>query len=88
MAKQVMLAVAGAGKTYSICNGLNPENKNLIIAYTHENIHNINKELIEKFGKVPELTNVMTYHSFLYRYYHFSRSQQIPIIIHTENIDL
>lgn len=63
-----MLAVAGAGKTYSICNGLNPENKNLIIAYTHENIHNINKELIEKFGKVPELTNVMTYHSFLYRY--------------------
>lgn len=68
MAKQVILAVAGAGKTYTICNSLNPENKNLILAFTHENIHNINEELIKKFGKVPELTNVMTYDAFLYRY--------------------
>ena len=68
MVKQVMLAVAGAGKTYNICNSLNQERKNLILAFTHENIHNINKELIKKFGKVPELTNVMTYDAFLYRY--------------------
>lgn len=68
MAKQVMLAVAGAGKTYTICNSLNPENKNLILAFTHENIHNINKELVNCFGKIPELTNVMTYDAFLYRY--------------------
>lgn len=68
MAKQVMLAVAGAGKTYTICNELNPDKKNLILAFTHENIYNINKELIKKFGKIPELTNVMTYDSFLYRY--------------------
>jgi superfamily I DNA/RNA helicase len=68
MAKQVMLAVAGAGKTYTICNGLNPKNKNLILAFTHENIHNINKELNKCFGKIPELTNVMTYDAFLYRY--------------------
>ena len=68
MAKQVILAVAGAGKTYTICNSVNPENKNLILAFTHENIHNINSELIKQFGKVPELTNVMTYDAFLYRY--------------------
>lgn len=68
MAKQIMLAVAGAGKTYTICNNLDPKNKNLILAFTHENIHNINNELIKRFGKIPELTNVMTYDSFLYRY--------------------
>lgn len=68
MAKQVMLAVTGAGKTYTICNSLNPDKKNLILAFTHENIHNINKELIDNFGKIPELTNVMTYDAFLYRY--------------------
>lgn len=68
MAKQVILAVAGAGKTYTICSSVNPENKNLILAFTHENIHNINSELIKRFGKVPELTNVMTYDAFLYRY--------------------
>lgn len=63
-----MLAVAGAGKTYTICNSLKLENKNLILAFTHENIYNINKELIKCFGKIPELTNVMTYDAFLYRY--------------------
>lgn len=68
MAKCVMLAVAGAGKTYTICNNLDADKKNLILAFTHENIYNINKELIKKFGHVPELTNVMTYDSFLYRY--------------------
>ncbi len=68
MAKQVILAVAGAGKTYTICNSVDPEKKNLILAYTHENIHNINTELINRFGKVPELTNIMTYDAFLYRY--------------------
>ena len=68
MAKQVILAVAGAGKTYTICSNVNPENKNLILAFTHENIYNINSELIKRFGKVPELTNVMTYDAFLYRY--------------------
>ena len=47
MAKQVMLAVAGAGKTYTICNNLNPDKKNLILAFTHENIYNINKELVK-----------------------------------------
>ena len=68
MAKQVMLAVAGAGKTYYICDFLQLEKKNLILAYTHENIKNIQKELIMKYGYVPELTNVMTFDSFIYRF--------------------
>ena len=68
MAKQVILAVAGAGKTYHICTSINPNKKNLIIAYTHTNINNIINELRKKFGRVPELTTIMTFDSFVYRY--------------------
>lgn len=68
MDKRVMLAVAGAGKTYYICHIINPEKKNLILAFTNENIHNIKKELCDAHGCVPELTTVMTFDSFIYRY--------------------
>ena len=63
-----MLAVAGAGKTYYICHTINPVKKNLILAYTNENIHNIKKELFDAYGCVPALTIVMTFDSFVYRY--------------------
>ena len=43
MGKKVMLAVAGAGKTYHICHAIDKEKRNLILAYTHENIDNIEK---------------------------------------------
>lgn len=63
-----MLAVAGAGKTRYICYSIQPDKKNLILAYTHENIRNIKRELIKAHGTVPELTNVMTFDSFVYRF--------------------
>lgn len=68
MAKKVILAVAGAGKTYHICHAIDPAKKNLILAYTHENIHNIQKELCDAHGCVPELTTVMTFHAFVYHH--------------------
>lgn len=68
MAKQVILAVAGAGKTYYICHCINKNKKNLILAYTHRNVNNIKKELIDSFGEIPELTTIMTFDSFVYRY--------------------
>ena len=68
MDKQVMLAVAGAGKTYHICHTINPKNKNLILAYTKENIHNIKMELKNAWGEIPEGTSVMTFDSFVYRF--------------------
>ena len=68
MAKRVMLAVAGAGKTYMLCHAIDPAKKNLILAYTHENIRNICNELVQRFGCVPALTNVLTFDSFVYRY--------------------
>lgn len=63
-----MLAVAGAGKTHYICHSIQPDKKNLILAYTRENIRNIKRELIAAHGFVPELTNVMTFDSFIYRF--------------------
>lgn len=66
MAKKVILAVAGAGKTYHICHEIDPTKRNLILAFTHENIHNIQKELCNAHGCVPELTTVSTFDSFVY----------------------
>lgn len=67
MDKRIILAVAGAGKTYHICHTIDPNKRNLILAYTNENIHNIQKELCDAHGNVPELTTVMTFDSFVYR---------------------
>lgn len=69
MDKRIMLAVAGSGKTYYICHEVDPKKRNLILAFTHENIHNIKKELIDAWGRIPELTTVMTFDSFVYRYF-------------------
>ena len=68
MDKRVILAVAGAGKTYTICNEIDENKKNLMIAYTNENIRNIKKELVKRFGYIPKLTSIMTFDSFVYRY--------------------
>ena len=68
MAKRVILAVAGAGKTYHICHKIDPNKRNLILAFTHENIHNIQKELCSAHGCIPEHTIVTTFDSFVYHH--------------------
>ncbi len=68
MDKRIILAVAGAGKTYYICNKLNATEKNLIIAFTHENIKNIKKELKKAHGEIPKSTIIMTFDSFVYQH--------------------
>lgn len=68
MDKRVVLAVAGSGKTYHICNNIDKEKRNIIIAYTNQNIKNILFELKKKFGYVPQKTLVMTFHSFIYKF--------------------
>lgn len=67
MDKRVILAVAGAGKTYHICHTINSTSANLILAYTNENIHNIERELCDAYGNVPASTTVMTFDSFVYQ---------------------
>ena len=68
MDRKVILAVAGSGKTYRICHDINPDKKNLLLAFTHENIANINRELLSLPCGMPRLTEVMTFDSFVYRY--------------------
>ena len=75
MDKKVILAVAGAGKTYHICESLNPKKKNLILAFTHENIHNILTELVKKyaqFKKIVALSNLIQ------RIYHNDIRNMLP----------
>lgn len=66
MAKRVILAVAGAGKTYFLCHKIDPNKRNLILAFTHENINNVQHELYKAYGRLPELTTVTTFDSFVY----------------------
>lgn len=68
MDKRVILAVAGSGKTYTLCNEIDINKRNLIIAYTNQNIKNIYNTLIKKFSCIPNNTIVMTFHSFIYKY--------------------
>lgn len=67
MAKQVILAVAGAGKTYHICHEIQADKRNLIVAFTHANIKNIQNELLKAYGEIPESTRIMTFDGFVYR---------------------
>ena len=66
MVKRVILAVAGAGKTYHICHAVDQGKRNLILAFTRENVANIQRELIDAFGTIPELTTISTFDSFVY----------------------
>lgn len=68
MDKRVMLAVAGAGKTFTLCKSIDINEKNLILAYTNENVHNITNELIKAHGQIPEKTTVMTFDRFIYNF--------------------
>ena len=63
MAKKVILAVAGAGKTYHICHNFDENKRNLILAFTHENINNINRELFDAHGRIPKNTTISTFDS-------------------------
>lgn len=69
MKSKIILAVAGAGKTFQICNNIDIEKRNLILSYTNENISNLTKELTRKYGCVPQNTIVMTFDKFLLRYF-------------------
>ena len=68
MDKRIILAVAGAGKTYTLCNCLNSNERNMILAFTNRNIYNIQRELIKQYGTIPNYTKVMTFHSFIYQF--------------------
>lgn len=69
MDKRIILAVAGSGKTYKLGHDIDETKRNIVLAYTNQNIKNIRKEIIDKYGKIPKNTLVLTFDSFLYRYF-------------------
>ncbi len=68
MDKQLILSVAGSGKTKYLIDKLNLNSWFLIITYTNNNFFNIKLRVIEKFGFLPENIRIFTYFSFLYSF--------------------
>lgn len=67
MDKIVYLSVAGSGKTYDLCHRINEQKRNIIIAFTNQNIENIRREIFDRLGYIPDNTEILTFHSFIYR---------------------
>jgi DNA helicase II / ATP-dependent DNA helicase PcrA len=66
MGKELMLAVAGSGKTSTIIDRLSLERRALVITYTDNNYEHLLRCVIRKFGYVPSSITVLTYFGFLY----------------------
>lgn len=68
MGKQLILAVAGSGKTTKILNSISPEKRSLVITYTNENVRSLEASLVKNFGRVPDNVYLRSYFSFLYSF--------------------
>ena len=68
MAKELVLAVAGSGKTTKILDAISKENRCLVVTYTNENLKSLEEGLIEKFGVIPKTVTLISYFSFLYSF--------------------
>ena len=68
MAKQLVLAVAGSGKTTRTLDAVSGDNRCLIITYTNENLRSLETSLTEKFGLIPKHVTLLSYFSFLYTF--------------------
>lgn len=68
MDRQLILAVAGSGKTYHIVKELDLEKRYLLITYTISGIKSIKNEVINQFGYIPANIKIKNYYSFLYSF--------------------
>lgn len=66
MDNDIVLAVAGSGKTRLLIERLNTDERFAIITFTNNNERNIKRRVIEKFGCIPANIHIFTYFSFLY----------------------
>ncbi|MFV1850414.1 MAG: hypothetical protein ACMZ66_06865 [Thalassospira sp.] len=66
MAKTLVLAVAGAGKTKLLIDKLNDKDRFLVLTYTNNNQNSLRARIIERFGCVPPNITVSGYFEFLY----------------------
>jgi hypothetical protein len=68
MDKRVIFAVAGSGKTREIIEKLTFDKRFLIITYTKNNITEIRKRIIQKFGYFPDNIKLQSYFVFLHSF--------------------
>lgn len=68
MDKELILAVAGSGKTTTIVSKLNLESNFLLLTYTKNNTANLRKSIVDKFGYFPSNIELYTYFNFLYSF--------------------
>lgn len=68
MDNDIVLAVAGSGKTRLLIDRLNAEERFAIITFTNNNENNLKRRIIEKFGCIPSNIHIFTYFSFLYSF--------------------
>ena len=68
MDKQLILAVAGSGKTTLIVNKLDLERSHLTVTYTRENIRNLYQGIVNKFGFFPKNISLYSFFEFLYSF--------------------
>lgn len=68
MDKRVIFAVAGSGKTEKIISELSPDSRTLLITYTENNLLNLKKRVLQKFGEIPSSIKIYSYFQFLYSF--------------------
>lgn len=68
MAKFLILAVAGSGKTTYLIRRLNLEQRFLLVTYTRNNYEHLKRSVIKKFGYFPENIKVLKYFQFVYSF--------------------
>lgn len=66
MDKRLTFSVAGSGKTTRIVNSIDANCRTLILTYTHTNIYNIKKKVVQRFGCIPDTVRIYPFTSFLY----------------------
>ncbi|MGK0577903.1 UvrD-helicase domain-containing protein [Macrococcus capreoli] len=69
MDKKIILAAAGAGKTYYIANNFKVDEKVILISFTNSNVNNIRLEVMNRYnGILPSNVQIMTFDSFVYNH--------------------
>lgn len=66
MARRLVLAVAGSGKTAHLIGQLDEVHRFLVIAYTNGNVNALRSRIVRRFGYFPKNITLISYFSFLY----------------------
>lgn len=68
MDKKLIHAVAGSGKTRTIIDSLNTNDRTAIITYTTANQEELKRRVIKRFGRIPDNIHIFGLFQFLYNF--------------------